>query len=228
MEIMSNSLKIAMAGLRPTSRSVRSEMLGRSLQVDAGRAGSFLALRARMIASPSLAGALQFMQVTTRPWEPHELAAWLHEHIVAPGWMRVPRALREPGAETVELAGIDEQHREVAALVERARRRVALALLDFVAPNPDGGFLRAALYSARVRWSVVGDRSGWLPAPRESDLLSDIVLSLFAAEILSDAELYRSHMTVCAGCGRVAFAQEARPRSAGCPRCDGEVRRQAR
>ncbi|WP_437927433.1 hypothetical protein WMF37_51865 [Sorangium sp. So ce291] len=225
---MSNSLKIAMAGLRPASRSVRSEMLGRSLQVDAGRAGSFLALRARMIASPSLAGALQFMQVTTRPWEPHELAAWLHEHIVAPGWMRVPRALREPGAETVELAGIDERHREVAALVERARRRVALALLDFVAPSPDGGFLRAALYSARVRWSVVGERSGWLPAPRESDLLSDIVLSLFAAEILSDAELYRSHMTVCAGCGRVAFAQEARPRSAGCPRCDGEVRRQAR
>ncbi|WP_437655464.1 hypothetical protein [Sorangium sp. So ce1182] len=225
---MSNSLKIAMAGLGPASRSVRSEVLGRSLQVDAGRAGSFLALRARMLASPSLAGALQFMQVTTRPWEPHELAAWLHEHVVAPGWMRAPRALREPGAETVELAGIDERHREVAALVERARRRVALALLDFVAPNPDGGFLRAALYSARVRWSVVGERSGWLPAPRESDLLSDIVLSLFAAEILSDAELYRGHMTVCAGCGRVAFAQEARPRSAGCPRCDGEVRRQAR
>ncbi|WP_437306659.1 hypothetical protein [Sorangium sp. So ce388] len=225
---MSNSLKIAMAGLGPASRSVRSEVLGRSLQADAGRAGSFLALRARMLASPSLAGALQFMQVTTRPWEPHELAAWLHEHIVAPGWMRVPRALREPGAETVELAGIDERHREVAALVERARRRVGLALLDFVAPNPDGGFLRTALYSARVRWSVVGERSGWLPAPRESDLLSDIVLSLFAAEILSDAELYRSHMTVCAGCGRVAFAQEARPRSAGCPRCDGEVRRQAR
>ncbi|WP_438007017.1 hypothetical protein WME89_52245 [Sorangium sp. So ce321] len=225
---MSNSLKIAMAGLGPASRSVRSEVLGRSLQVDAGRAGSFLALRARMLASPSLAGALQFMQVTTRPWEPHELAAWLHEHVVAPGWMRAPRALREPGAETVELAGIDERHREVAALVERSRRRVALALLDFVAPNPDGGFLRAALYSARVRWSVVGERSGWLPAPRESDLLSDIVLSLFAAEILSDAELYRSHMTVCAGCGRVAFAQEARPRSAGCPRCDGEVRRQAR
>ncbi|WP_437622544.1 hypothetical protein [Sorangium sp. So ce1151] len=225
---MSNSLKIAMAGLGPASRSVRSEVLGRSLQVDAGRAGSFLALRARMLASPSLAGALQFMQVTTRPWEPHELAAWLHEHVVAPGWMKAPRALREPGAETVELAGIDERHREVAALVERARRRVALALLDFVAPNPDGGFLRAALYSARVRWSVVGERSGWLPAPRESDLLSDIVLSLFAAEILSDAELYRGHMTVCAGCGRVAFAQEARPRSAGCPRCDGEVRRQAR
>ncbi|KYF81587.1 hypothetical protein BE11_24245 [Sorangium cellulosum] len=225
---MSNSLKIAMDSLRPAGRSVRSDMLDRGSRDDAGRASSFVALRARMLASPSLAGALQFMQVTTRPWEPHELAAWLLEHVVAPGWMRAPRALREPGAETVELCGLDERHREVAALTARARERVALALLDFVAPNPDGGFLRAALYSARVRWTVVGGRSGWLPAPRESDLLSDIVLSLFAAEILSDADLYRSHMTVCTGCGRVAFTQEARPRSAGCPRCDGEVRWRAR
>ncbi len=228
MDLMSNSLKIAMAGLLPTSRSVRGEVLGQDARADGGRAGSFVALRARLLASPSLAGALSFMQGTTRPWEPHELAAWLHEHVVAPGWMKAPRALREPGAETVELCELDERHREVAVLTGCARRRVALALLDFVAPNPDRGFLRAALYSARVRWSVVGDRSGWLPAPRESDLLSDIVLSLFAAEILSDAELYRSHMTVCAGCGRVAFAQEARPRGAGCPRCDGEVRWQSR
>ncbi|WP_438017349.1 hypothetical protein WMF18_42400 [Sorangium sp. So ce315] len=228
MDLMTNSLKIAMASLAPASRSVQSEMLGRGSRSDAGRASSFLALRARMLASPCLAGALQFMQVTTRPWEPHELAAWLLEHVVAPGWMRAPRALREPGVETLELSGLDDRHREVAALTARARERVALALLDFVAPNPDGDFLRAALYGARVRWSVVDGRSTWLPAPRELDRLSDVVLSLFAAEILSDAELYRSHMTVCAGCGRVAFTQEARPLSAGCPRCDGEVRWRAR
>lgn len=228
MDLMTNSLKIAMASLAPSSRSVQSEMLGRGSRSDAGRAGSFLALRARMLASPCLAGALQFMQVTTRAWEPHELAAWLLEHVVAPGWMRAPRALREPGAEPLELCGLDDRHREVAALTACARERVALALLDFVAPDSDGDFLRAALYSARVRWSVVDGRSTWLPAPRESDRLSDVVLSLFAAEILSDAELYRSHMTVCAGCGRVAFTQETRPLSAGCPRCDGEVRWRAR
>ncbi|WP_436607382.1 hypothetical protein [Sorangium sp. So ce1036] len=224
---MSNSSKITVAGLRTTRLSVQSETSGPGARADVGRARSFLALRARMLASPSLAGALQFMQVTTRPWEPHELTAWLHEHIVAPGWMKAPRAVREPGADVVALCGIEDRRHEVAALAERARRRVALALLDFVAPNPEGGFLRAALYSARVRWSAAVDRAGWLPAPRESDFLSDIVLSLFAAEILSGAELYRSHMTVCAACGRVAFAQEARPRGAGCPRCDGEIKGQA-
>ncbi|AUX27611.1 hypothetical protein SOCEGT47_082070 [Sorangium cellulosum] len=227
MVLVSNSSKIAVAGLRSTRLSVRSETSGPGARADVGRARSFLALRARMLSSPSLAGALQFMQVTTRPWEPHELTAWLHEHVVAPGWMKAPRAVREPGADVVALCGIEDRRREVAALAERARRRVALALLDFVAPNPEGGFLRAALYSARVRWSVAVDRAGWLPAPRESDFLSDVVLSLFAAEILSGAELYRSHMTVCAACGRVAFAQEARPRGAGCPRCDGEIKGQA-
>lgn len=224
MIFVNRSPKIAVPGLRSTRLSVRSATSGLGARPDVGRAGSFLVLRARMLASPSLPGALHFMQVTTRPWEPHELTAWLHEHVVAPGWMKAPRAVREPGADVVELCGIEDRRREIAQLVACARRRVALALLDFVSPSPEGGFLRAALYGARVRWSVAVDRAGWLPAPRESDFLSDIVLSLFAAEILSDAELYRSHMTVCAACGRVAFTQDARPRGAGCPRCDGEIK----
>ncbi|WP_437676053.1 hypothetical protein [Sorangium sp. So ce131] len=224
MELMSISPKIPMGGRRPTSLSVRSGMSGRSVPVDSGRARSFVALRGRMLTSPSLAGALDFMQVTTRPWEPHELRAWLNHHVLAPGWMKAPRAVREPGAATVALCALDEQPEAVAALTARARERVTNVLLDFVAPDPGGRFRRAALYSARVRWCVVGDRSGWLPAPGENDFLSDIVLSLFAAEILSNAEIYQRHMTVCVGCGRVAFAQDARPLTAGCPRCDGEVR----
>lgn len=224
MELMSNSLKIPVAGPAPAGSSTRR--LGWSTRADSGRARSFVALRGRMLASPSLAGALQFMQVTTRPWEPHELRAWLAEHVIAPGWMRPPRAVREPGAETVALHELDERPEEVAALTEGARRRVGSALLDFVAPDPDGAFLRAALYSARVRWSVtgVGDRAGWVPAPCGSDFLSDVVLSLFAAAILSGPDIYQRHMTVCARCGRVAFSQEVRPSTAGCPRCDGEVR----
>lgn len=224
MELMSNSLKIPMPGAAPTDLASRSRRLGWSARADAGRARSFVALRGRMLASPSLAGALHFMQVTNRPWEPHELRAWLKDHVIAPGWMMPPRAVREPGAETVALRELDERPEAVAALTGRARRRVGSALLDFVAPDPEGSFLRAALYSARVRWAVVGDRSGWLPAPHESDFLSDVVLSLFAAAILSSPDIYQRHMTVCSHCGRVAFAQEARPSTAACPRCDGEVR----
>ncbi|WP_437589863.1 hypothetical protein [Sorangium sp. So ce1000] len=221
---MSNSLKIPMAGPTPTALSIRTRRHGWSVRADSGRARSFGALRARMLASPSLAGALHFMQVTTRPWEPHELRAWLDVHVIAPGWMKPPRAVREPGAETVALRDLDERPEAVAALTELARQRVGSALLDFVAPDPEGRFLRAALYSARVRWSVVDDRGGWLPAPRESDFLSDIVLSLFAAAILSGPDIYQRHMAVYSCCGLVAFAQEARPSTAGCPRCDGESR----
>ena len=92
-----------------------------------------------------------------------------------------------------------------------ARWRVILTLRGLLAKPCDDRFLQAAIFARRVE-RVDG---AWRAQSRDADLLSDMVLSLFAADVLSYRDFYEQSLCLCDVCGRVSFNPAATTR-AGC------------
>jgi hypothetical protein len=104
---------------------------------------------------------------------------------------------------------------DVPRIMELARTRVLDALRAFIKLPPDDRFLQAAIFAERVQRGRDGRASVWVARPRESDSLANIVLSLFAVDILSHREFHEAHLCVCEVCGRVSFDRTATS-STGC------------
>lgn len=169
----------------------------------------------------ALVAALGF--VDDPPLSPEALAAWFEAHLIEPGRMSRPMYVSEafygrvmldpppPSSSTgmVPVAPPDE----VAQLVVVARARVLHALRAFMPPARDERFLMVAMASGRVR-AEPGSKV-WEAFPEETDLLSDIVLSLFAADILTHREFHEQHLCVCKTCFRIDFD----PRETGYTGC---------
>jgi hypothetical protein len=163
----------------------------------------------------ALLAALLF--VDRPPRSPAALAGWFDKHLVAPGRMARPASVTEGFSQPVALGSADasemEESSELSAIVEAARHRVLVSLRAFMPPASEDRFLVAAIDEGRVRRS--GD-ARWEACPGEWDLLSDIVLSLFAADILSYREFHDAYLCVCKTCLRIDF-DPSRSGRTGCP-----------
>ena len=159
--------------------------------------------------SGPLNAALTFIEGSGAGWRDADLVQWVLEHLVVPGRMAPPAGLREPPIAMVPLELPDNQGegggRAMERIVEMARARVLKILRGFIVAPPDDGFLKSAIYSGRVQRRRVDDRAAWVARPSESDSLSDIVLSLFAADILTNRDFHEAMLCVCDVCGRMSF-----------------------
>lgn len=163
----------------------------------------------------ALLAALTFIDAP--PQSAAALAAWFEKHLVATGRMRRPAYVTEGFSKQVMLGpplDVDLDQAELRELVGAARFRVLASLRAFMPPASDDRFLGAAIDGGRVRRA--GDPALWEPCPREEDLLSDIVLSLFAADILSYREFHDAYLCVCKTCLRIDF-DPSRSGRTGCP-----------
>ncbi len=167
----------------------------------------------------ALVAGLTFLErAAQRTLDVAALDAWFQRHLVGTGWMAWPGQVSErvvggmaldPGSATPELAARCE------AIVQEARALVVITLRGFIAVESDDRFLSAAIFRDRVQPDARGMMAGWVPRPRVEDPLSEIVLSLFAADILGNRETYDRALGVCRICGRVAFDPTGLER----PRC---------
>jgi hypothetical protein len=171
-----------------------------------------------------IVAALSFVEGTgAGKWGVSDLRLWLDEHLVEPGRMARPSSVREPPAGTSPLSSSrpwemsSEEMDSVAALPEilaLARRRVVSTIEGFLSVRGDDRFLIRAIREGQVVRRRTGKEGAWVLRASTNAMLSDIVLGLFAVEILSDRERMEQSLCVCEDCGRIWVEEDARSRRA--------------
>lgn len=171
----------------------------------------------------ALVAGLAFIEGVAAGWSRNELVAWIDEHLVATGRMQRPSAVSEAvvGAIALDPATSATGPRvatlsELPKLLAMARSRAVVALRAFIATPSDDRFLRAAIFAGRVERVRSGTGSVWVARPRDQDHLGDVVLSLFAVDVLMHREFHEQNLCVCDVCGRVSFQRNVVTPS-GCP-----------
>jgi hypothetical protein len=162
---------------------------------------------------PLLFGAVAFVEGVAGGWGCWELTGWFEDHLVAAGHTnQSPSVVLEQGFGVIVIdprasgKGRPASVEQLPPLLVAARKRVVETLRAFLPSRSDDRFLHAAIYSERVeRKSADDQRPAWAPRVRESDRLSDVVLALFAADILMHREFHEHALCVCEVCGRVSF-----------------------
>lgn len=168
----------------------------------------------------ALVAALKFLdRATQRSLDVTTLDAWFQRYLVGTGWMPWPGQVSERSIGSVALAPGSGATPEIAArceaIVQAARTLVVMTLRGFIGPTGDDRFLAAAIFRERVQRDSRGMMAAWVPRPAIDDPLSEIVISLFAADILGNRDSYERALGVCRVCGRVGFD----PAGAERPRC---------
>jgi predicted RNA-binding Zn ribbon-like protein len=165
------------------------------------------------LGTQGLKAGLAFMEGRVAEWTIQDLVDWFSDYLNEAGVMRRPNVIREPGVAPVTLDPRSEEYEGLRRLIERARARVTQTLQGFIASVTDDRFLNAAIYCGRVRRTTVAGKPAWTASPREIDFLGDVVLSLFAADILADRDFYRTHLCFCDACGCLAIKEDPAARS---------------
>ena len=176
-----------------------------------------------VLVRPLLAAGLAFMDAVPRDaFRIRDAVAWFEGYLVAPGLMPMPATIQEPAAGVVPIGEassggwITSLEARMTRVATTARTRVAVVLGGMCASPRDDRFLAGAIAAGRVS-RVSGDRGpSWRPSPAVSDRLSDVLLSLFVADILAHREEYDANLCVCDLCARVALTPGAEIRN----RCD--------
>lgn len=168
------------------------------------------------IVRPALAAGLSFMEMSAaESLRLVDLVAWIDDHLVEPGLMPMPRAVQEPAVGSVSITtqpaeawtmSIDGR---VTRIVHAARERVAAAMLGLVAQPVDDRFLNANIFAGRVHRATTDRGTGWQPKLTGNERLGDIVLALFAADVLGHREDYERGLAICEECGRMCFGPTA-------------------
>jgi hypothetical protein len=183
------------------------------------------ARRSGVMARPLVAAGFAFTDAASADsLHARELVAWFSAWFVEPGVMPLPASVHEPGAGMVSLALIAQSKRasghvdealeaRLGRIVTAARTRVGTTLAGLLASPADDRFLSAAIFASRVERSSSSQGSVWRPTPRGTERLSDVVLTLFAADILGNREEYDACLCVCSVCGRVALRTGALDRT---------------
>jgi hypothetical protein len=132
--------------------------------------------------------------------------------------MKAPTAVSDTGIGTIALApGVrvasDRTARleDLPKLLTMAKLRVIFTLRGLLSKPADDRFLQAAIFAGRVQ----RDRGRWVAKPKGDDRLSDIVLSLFAVDVLSHRNFHEQNLCICDVCGRLSFNPSVTTR-AGC------------
>jgi hypothetical protein len=166
----------------------------------------------------TLLAALSFVEGATTGWMARDLLLWFGAHAELFGWPAPPTSVTDVSIGTIALQpGVRVASERTARLEElpkllaMARWKVVLTLRGLF--TGDDRFLKGAIFAGRVRRAPKA--SQWLARPRETDLLSDVVLSLFAADVLAYREFHDTSLCVCDVCGRISYNPRATSRS-GC------------
>ena len=170
----------------------------------------------RVIVRPPLAAGMAFMNAAREGALGYrQVVSWMEQFLVEPGLLSMPASVQEEGIGTIVVEeapnGPWATAREVRAarIVSTARVRVAVQLTGLISRPVDDRFLAGAIFSGRVQrvWGEHG--ASWRPTLVADERLSDVVLSLFVADILANREDYESQLCVCDVCGRVSFSKGA-------------------
>lgn len=159
-----------------------------------------------------------FVEGSASGWGPTELIGWFRAHASALGLSSTPAIVTDAGIGSIALQPGARVVGERVARVEHlpkllamTRLRVVFTLRGLLSQPADDRFLKGAIFSGRVR----REKALWLAHPHEADLLSDIVLSLFAVDVLTYRDFHEQHLCICDVCGRVSFNPPSTTR-AGC------------
>jgi hypothetical protein len=166
---------------------------------------------------PHLLAGLTFVEGAAT-WDATDLARWFHTYAELLGCDGVPASVRSMVTVGPSVAnphpppGPHPGPLRPMRPIALARWQVILAMRGLLSTPADDRFLNAAIFSGRV----VRDRGVWRVETREGDTLSDVVLSLFAADILANREFHEQKLCVCDVCGRLSYHPALTTR-AGCP-----------
>ena len=186
---------------------------------------SFAALAGGSERTTLLAG-LTFVEASTSGWTARDLLLWLGSCAALFGWPGAPVSVTDAAIGTIALhpgarATGDRIARleDLPKLLTMARWKAVMTLRGLL--SGDDGFLKGAIFKGRVRRDAKA--SSWLSRPRETDLLSDIVLSLFVADILAYREFHEDNLCVCDVCGRISYNPRVTSRGGCAEHLHGEV-----
>jgi hypothetical protein len=165
--------------------------------------------------TPFLIGASFLEGVVTKRLVRDNFNGWIEQNLIATGYLLGVLRIHEPifGALPTDkgcspFLPETPPADEIAALLVRARARVIGHLQGLLRVPAEDRFISTAIYSRRVRRSSVGGIGGsmsWIPHPRHDDNVSDIIMSLFVADILGRREFYEQNLCICQRCGRIRF-----------------------
>lgn len=172
----------------------------------------------------ALIGTLELMECATngRMTVP-DLITWFEEYLVKPGYMRRPTRVFENGVGTVYLG--DTRHRRhlqdatLRRVLEVARKEVCTVLAGLLENPPDDRFIKFNIVTRRIYRSDTEPKPGWFVRARADDRLSGIMLSLLAADVMSNQHTYYQRLSVCSECGRISFRLDTTDRKR-CPAHD--------
>lgn len=166
----------------------------------------------------TLLAGLTFIEGATSGWTSRDLLNWFRTYGSAMGKKQPPASVSDAVVGTIALApGARLTGDRVARLddlpklLAMTRWRAIVTLRGLIAQPCDDRFLQAAIFGERVR----RDKGTWVAQPRDTDLLSDVVLSLFSVDILSHRDFHEQNLCVCDVCGRISYNPAATTRS-GC------------
>jgi hypothetical protein len=167
-----------------------------------------------------LVGALAFVEgIGVGSMGPREFRKWTEAYLVEAGRMERPTHLTEPMAGTLLFDALKgpnatTSRAQLDRILGRARARVVRTLQGLLQTPPDESFIETAKTTGRVEFVDPNGGGLWIARPRRDDALSDIVLGLFVADILSNRMLYEQNLCVCSTCGRLSFRAKTMPRTA--------------
>lgn len=166
----------------------------------------------------TLLAGLTFIEGATSGWTARDLADWFRTYGSAMGRKGPPASVSDAVVGTIaltpgaKLAGDRvARHDDLPKLLAMTRWRAVVTLRGLLAQPCDDRFLQAAIFAERVR----REKGAWVAQPRDTDLLSDVVLSLFAVDILSHRDFHEQNLCVCDVCGRISYNPAVTTRS-GC------------
>jgi hypothetical protein len=165
----------------------------------------------------SLLAGITFVELCTS-WGNKELLQWFTAHGATMGWMSTPGAVRDAGVGSIALKAGGRMVGDRVARAEDLPKLLAMTRWKVIVTlrglfNGDDRFLHAAIFAGRVRRD--DKHPQWLARPHETDLLSDVVLSLFAADVLAHRDYHDQNLCICDVCGRVSYNPKVTTR-AGC------------
>jgi hypothetical protein len=152
-----------------------------------------------------------------------QLIAWFDEYLVKPGYMRRPTRVFENGVGTVYLGDARHQRQSqemtVRRVLEVARKEVCTVLTGLLENPPDDRFIKFNIVTGRIYTSQNDTNPVWCVRARSDDRLSSIMLSLLAADVMSNQRTYYQRLSVCSECGRISFRLDTTNRKR-CPAHD--------
>lgn len=156
--------------------------------------------------------AMGFLDGVSKVSSVGSLKSWLTWDIAISGWAPSWDVVREPGCDPIALAS----HPDDAcarSLIHMARLHVVAALRS-LRDRPTDDLALSLIAKGLLQRRP--DSRGWVPWVTSDRNLSELVLALFAAAWLGDADALAARICLCTECDGVSFAPHATGLD-GCP-----------